>query len=199
MPLLNGILQSIFFCFFVCFRSSFPGPSVLRSGVRNMVNNSATHKLDTLSFLISENDLGYQYNPLCGLCSLSEVKSGKDQLLYIDSYCYIIKNGNTHLIKSDGIRFARMRLSFTLRRHSSDISQDEEEYVRTIFSSFITECMHAHEGRDFIFAITMGTYPQHWHIHAYFPPWRKKPMAEMVTDILPKKYMPQYQNDAFIL
>ena len=130
-----------------------------------MVNKTSILKFDTRLFSIPENDLRYNLNPNCGLCSLAEIKSGKDQLLYLDPYCYIIKNGSSYLIKPDGIRFARMRLSFTLRRHCKEICQDEQEYVRNFFSYFINKFMHACEGRDFLFAITMGTYPQHISHH----------------------------------
>jgi len=100
-----------------------------------------------------------------------EVKSGKDRLLYEDDYCYIVENGNTHLRIRKKVFFAKRRISFNIKQHKQKISSREMMRVKQVFSSFLWNSFQWKLGEDYFLQVTMGTYKDHFHIHAYVPPF----------------------------
>lgn len=110
----------------------------------------------------------------CGLCKKQEIKSGFDKLFYEDKSCYIIDNKNTNLKIKDKLKFAKRRFSLIVKEHKKDLTKNEERIITSKFSKFLWKMFGLKEKRDYFFKVTMGTYPYHYHIHAYIPPFSDK-------------------------
>lgn len=95
----------------------------------------------------------------CKLCSMAYVKNGKDALLYKDAFCYIVENGNKGF---DGVEYNK-RISLNLRRHIADPD------TATKYRAFIKLATYVMSNfkTPFFIVRTMGTHPDHFHIHAY--------------------------------
>lgn len=79
-------------------------------------------------------------DPTCPLCQKETIECGKDKLIFEDSFCYLVENGNTHLIIKDEISFASKRVTFILNEHRETLSQKEDAqanaYLNKIMQTF---------------------------------------------------------------
>lgn len=110
----------------------------------------------------------------CNLCTRNNIESGKDKLLYEDSFCYIVENGNTCLLINDITMFARKRITLILKEHKGCISNKEQVLVNSTLTNFMSTEFKLNEEIDYFLKITMNTYQDHYHIHAYVLPLTDK-------------------------
>jgi len=89
----------------------------------------------------------------CTLCNKGTIKSGKDRLLYEDEFCYVVENGNR-----DG---ADRRVSLVVKQHISNVPDSVRQKAEEILLGIVGDSYGLEIKR------TMGTYPEHYHLHAY--------------------------------
>ncbi|MBL4644588.1 MAG: hypothetical protein JKX80_01850 [Candidatus Pacebacteria bacterium] len=113
-------------------------------------------------------------NKSCRLCQKSDIISGKDSLLFEDAFCYIVDNGNTHLKKESILMFAEKRLSLIVKKHVTSLTEQETRQAHNTLEQLIRNLYGEEKLEQSVFKCTMGTYSDHFHTHAYFPPFSKK-------------------------
>lgn len=111
------------------------------------------------------------FDPGCDLCTMDTTNLGKDTIIYQDGYCYIVENGNTHLSENGKLVFAKKRFSFTLKDHRNHLEGEELENVYDMLRSVLKIKFDLEPERDYFIRTTMGSYPDHFHTHAYVPPF----------------------------
>ena len=106
----------------------------------------------------------------CVLCQRRDITSGKDPLIYGDDFCYVVENGNSHLKRDGKMMFASKRISLVIKEHKSKLSADEASLAKEIIIGVMSSKYHLSE-KDFFIKSTMGTFADHYHVHAYVPPF----------------------------
>ena len=87
-----------------------------------------------------------------------------------DDFCYVVENGNTHLKRDGKMMFASKRISLVIKEHKSKLSADEASLAKEIIIGVMSSKYHLSE-KDFFIKSTMGTFADHYHVHAYVPPF----------------------------
>lgn len=105
----------------------------------------------------------------CDLCNRATIESGKDSLLYNDKNFHIIDNGNTHLREGNIIKFAKRRITLILNKHQGHLTISEMSLAKSKLTKVLKKL--GYNPNEYFFKATMGTYPNHFHIHAYIPPF----------------------------
>jgi hypothetical protein len=111
---------------------------------------------------------------VCGLCVFSDIASGKDRLVHVMTQAYIVENGTANLRTKVGMRFAEHRLSLNTFAHTRSVAEGQQLELMRAFSESIRATSLSK--RSYFFKVTMNTYPEHWHLHAYFPPLHARPI-----------------------
>ena len=89
-------------------------------------------------------------------------------LLYEDGFCYIVENGNRHLVAGDSVFDGKKRYSLTVKEHIS--RPKDGKLIKKVFLEFLRDRLHLENG-EYVICETMGTYPDHYHVHAYVLPF----------------------------
>lgn len=111
------------------------------------------------------------YDPVqCPLCLMEPVKTGRTMLLLKDDFCFIDMNDKTALVIDGCPIFAKTRLSLCLLEHTSIPEEETVRRAKERLVDFLTGQLQLTPD-VFIIRITMLTYPQHFHIHAYLLPF----------------------------
>jgi hypothetical protein len=113
-------------------------------------------------------------NKDCGLCTRRHFKSGQDVILNEDEEHIISNNGNTHLRVGNSLIFAKKRITITIKEHKKVLSSKETKKIKEKLDKFLKEEMGLVKGEDYFLKITMGNYPDHFHLHAYIFPLTDK-------------------------
>lgn len=110
----------------------------------------------------------------CNLCIKYDISSGKDRLVYEDSFCHIVDNGTTNLDINGKIVFAKKRFSLVINKHKKHLTEKERSLVYSTLTDFMRRKFKLKENSDYFLKVTMNTYPNHYHLHAYIPPFTDK-------------------------
>src|SRR3989344_756487 len=103
----------------------------------------------------------------CNLCTRQDINSGKDTLLYEDDFCFIVKNGNSHLKENGKLRYAKKRMSLVINEHKPMLTEAEQARANSTLKSFMSDGLGLKFGEDYFIKPTMGTYPSRYHVHVY--------------------------------
>ena len=91
--------------------------------------------------------------------------------MYDEWYCYIVENGHT-----DG--YARC-ISLVLNHHY--VGNGFTEQVATaVLTDYVTDVL-SYSSEQFSIRKTMNTYPEHFHIHAYVLPKKRRKNAKQTV------------------
>lgn len=104
---------------------------------------------------------------------MHDIQSGKDVLLYEDRFCYIVDNGNTHINMDGKLVFAKKRISLIIKKHVKRLGATELARAESTLINVIRKKFKLTKDKNFFLRTTMGTYPDHFHIHAYVLPFKK--------------------------
>jgi hypothetical protein len=118
----------------------------------------------------------------CHLCGMQITKKENalihEKLLYEDGLCYIVENPRKTSILNEMVIRTPKRIVFILKEHTK--RPKDFGRLQRIFRQFLKKRFSAKENVSYLIRKTMRTYPDHFHMHAFFLPLK-------VTEIVGKR------------